>query len=299
MRSGAWSSFCGPYCRSRLAALLWLAVVLVTLFPAPLVPIAALYHALCIALPALAILGRILPPLPLALLLFLLGTVLVVGLVTGLRELIGTRCVVRGLDQLTAPLPRRVTTLAYGMGLDEHLTYLATPATAAFCSGLLRPRIIVTAGLVDRLDDAELTAVLLHERHHLRRHDPMRYLLLHALSAGLFMVPLASALQRWAETRMELAADQAALSVIPSGALAGALAAVLTVPAAMPVGMAALSATEARIAHLAGTPERTTVSVAATLTSAGLISGLGLALAWLGNPHEVWELICALCPGLT
>jgi Zn-dependent protease with chaperone function len=228
-----------------------------------------------------------------------LGIVLIISLGTGVRELIGTRRVVRELGHLVAPMPHRVLSLARTLELDGRLSYLTTPSPAAFCSGLLRPRITLTAGLVDRLNDAELTAVLLHEHHHLRRRDPLRFLVLHALSAGLFMLPLASVLQRWAETRMELGADRAALSVMPRGALAGALAAVLAFPAVIPAGMAALSATEARIAHLAGKPERATVSVVATLTSAGLMSGLGLALAWLGNPHEVWEFICALCPGLT
>ncbi len=299
MGPGACSPGWGQGHRSRLAALLWLGVALLTLFPAPLAPIAALYHALCVPFPALAVLGNLLPPLPLALLLLVLGIALTIGLVTGVREFLGTRRVVRDLRHLAAPIPRRIATLARALELEGRLIYLATPTPAAFCSGLLRARITLTAGLVDRLDEAELTAVLLHERHHLRRRDPSRYLVLHALAAGLFMVPLAAMLQRWAETRMELAADRAALAVIPRGALAGALAAVLTVPGAMPAGMAALSATEARIAHLAGKPEHSTVSVTAALTSAGLVGGFGLALAWLANPREVWELVCALCPGLS
>lgn len=285
--------------RSLGAALLWLGVALLSTFPAPLEPIARLYHALCVPFPTLALLGRLLPPLPLALLLLVLGIVLVVALVTGVREVIRTRRVSRDLERLVALTPARVATVISSLGLDGRLTYLATPAPAAWCSGLIRPRMTITAGLVDRLDDVELTAVLLHERHHLRQRDPLRYLVLHALSAGLFMLPLASVLQRWAETRMELAADRAALAAIPRGALAGALAAVLAFPAAMSAGMAALSATEARIAHLAGNPQRASVSVAAALMSVGLTAGFALALAWLANPHQIWEFICALCPGLT
>jgi Zn-dependent protease with chaperone function len=298
MRPGTKSSFQQQDYRAWLAALLWLGVALVALFPAPLVPIATVYHALCAPFPVLAVPGQLLSPLPLALLLLVLGVMLVVALMAGVRELIGTRRVVRGLDHLVIPVPTRVAALAHELGLEGHLTYLATPEPAAFCAGVVRPRLTLTAGLVDRLDDAELTAVLLHEQHHLRQRDPLRYLMLHALSAGLFMVPLASALQGWAETRMELAADRAALERMPRGALAGALAAVLAVPVAMPVGLPALSATEARIAHLAGTPERAPLPVAAALLSAGLIAGLGVALAWLANPHQVWELVCALCPWL-
>jgi len=40
---------------------------------------------------------------------------------------------------------------------------------------MLRPRILLSTGLVEALDTAELTAVLVHERrHHLHRRDPLR-----------------------------------------------------------------------------------------------------------------------------
>ncbi|MGH2616626.1 MAG: M56 family metallopeptidase [Thermomicrobiales bacterium] len=280
------------------ASLLWVGVALLSLVPAPLAPVARLYHALCTPFPALAVLGGLIPPLPLALLLLLLGIIVGVGLVTGIRELLGALCVARGLDRLAAPAPSRLGNASRRLGLEHRLTYLATPAPAALCYGILRPRIAVSAGMVDRLDDEELVAVLLHERHHLRRRDPLRYLALHAFAAGLFMVPLAPVIQRWAETRIELAADRAALKEVPRGALAGALMVALTATSVMPAGLAPLSATEARIAHLAGRSERPTVPFAAGLMTVGLMGGLGLALAWLASPEQLRELICALCPEL-
>jgi Peptidase family M48 len=46
------------------------------------------------------------------------------------------------------------------------------PAAAAYCVPGLRSRIVISAGALDLLDQAELAAVLAHERSHLReRHD--------------------------------------------------------------------------------------------------------------------------------
>jgi Zn-dependent protease with chaperone function len=185
------------------SALFWLGVALLTVFPDPLAPIARLYHALCAPFPALAVLGRLLPPRPLALLLLLGGIVLAVAVVTGMRELIRMIRIQRHITAQGSPLPPRLEMTARDLRLEGRLAYTATPTPAAFCIGLLVPRIALTAGLLARLDDAELAAVLLHERHHLHRRDPLRYLVLHALSAGLFMVPLALELRRWAETQCD------------------------------------------------------------------------------------------------
>lgn len=280
-------------------ALLWAGVFLLAVFPAPLMLIARLYHALCVPFPALAVLGRIMPPLALALGVVLIVTVVGASLISGVRECLASLEVARMIAHLSAPLPPRVRSVARALALEERLTYLPTPAPAALCYGLLSPHIAITDGLLQRLGDEELRAVLLHERHHLTRRDPLRYLALQALAAGLFMVPLTAILQRWAETRIELAADRAALAVVPRGALAGALLAALNAPSALPAGLASLSATEARIAHLSGRSARPPVPYLATLVTMALLASLGITMAWLARPEQTWELLCALCPWLT
>ncbi|MEI2690418.1 MAG: M48 family metalloprotease [Anaerolineae bacterium] len=59
---------------------------------------------------------------------------------------------------------------------------------------MARPRIWLSSGLLALLDDAELAAVLRHERHHLRRRDPLRVLLARSVAQGLFFLPAAGAL---------------------------------------------------------------------------------------------------------
>src|SRR3984885_3279748 len=51
---------------------------------------------------------------------------------------------------------------------------ITDPQPRAFCVGLFRPRVYVSTGAVAILDEAALSAVLAHERHHARRRDPLR-----------------------------------------------------------------------------------------------------------------------------
>ena len=59
----------------------------------------------------------------------------------------------------------------------------------AFCAGLLRPRVYVSTGALALLDDAALSAVLAHERHHACRHDPLRLAAGRVLARALFFLP--------------------------------------------------------------------------------------------------------------
>jgi hypothetical protein len=92
----------------------------------------------------------------------------------------------------------------------------------AFCAGLLHPRVYFSTGVQELLDAPALAAVLAHERHHARRHDPLRLACGRVLSAGLFFIP---AMRRLAQRHHELAeigADEAA--VLSSGGDRAALA---------------------------------------------------------------------------
>ncbi|MDP9356606.1 MAG: M56 family metallopeptidase, partial [Chloroflexota bacterium] len=189
------------------------AVLLLAVVPALLVPVARGYRAVCAAYPPLAQLTNHMPPLPLALLLILAALALGNGALAGTVQLIGTLRFNRNLRRQAAPLPLRLAAAGTTLGLSDRLTYLEHALPAAFCYGLLRPQVAVTAGLLDRLDDEALAAVLAHERQHLRRHDPARYLAIHALTAAAFMFPLAPALRQRLEARIELGADRAALAV--------------------------------------------------------------------------------------
>lgn len=271
-------------------------VGLLALVPAPLVPLAEGYRDLCARFPVLARLTNHLPPLPVALLFGLAALGLVNGVAVATTLLVQASRLSRHLDRDAGPLPPRLARAGCRLGLEGRLIYLDVPWLLACCYGFLRPRVAVTAGLLTRLDDQELLAVLAHERHHLRRRDPARYLAIHALTAAAFMFPVAPPLRRRLETRVELAADRAALAVSSRGALAGALLTALASPAAMIVAAAGLSATEARIAHLSGRPVLPPVPIRAVVVSAVVLAVVVLAVADLATSTHLVRMVCPLCP---
>jgi Zn-dependent protease with chaperone function len=84
----------------------------------------------------------------------------------------------------------------------------------AFCAGLLRPRVYVSAGALRELGEDELRAVLAHERRHRARRDPLRLVTARLLGEALFFAPAVRTLARRYDTLAELAADDHALAAV-------------------------------------------------------------------------------------
>jgi beta-lactamase regulating signal transducer with metallopeptidase domain len=147
-----------------------------------------------------------------------------------------------------APVPPSVQAAANRAGIAR-IRCLAGTERTAFCAGLFRPCIYITAGAVT-LRSNELDAVLAHEAAHATRRDPLRRLITHAAADVLFWFPL---LRWWLHKHVEnaeLHADRAAIHRAGRGALAAALLAATAQP---PVAVPAMAgATESRIAHLLG-----------------------------------------------
>lgn len=272
-----------------------LIVAFLAVDPTPLLPIAQAYRALCERYPLLTLLTLHAPPLPFVLLLILAGIALFAGTWAGLTGLIDTHRFNERVRRNALPLPPHLARVGADLGISDQLSYLGWGAPAACCYGLIQPRIALTAGLIAQLDDEELVAVLAHERQHLRRRDPVRYLVLHALTAAAFMFPVAPALRRRQEARIELAADRAALAVAPRGALAGALLAVVDVSPLHVPGAAWLTATETRIAHLSGRSLMPEIPARLVLSSFGLAAIVVLSTINLAASAELVEMVCKFC----
>jgi Zn-dependent protease with chaperone function len=100
------------------------------------------------------------------------------------------------------------------------VTVVQGSRAAAFCGGLLHPRIYLSDAAASGLAPDELRAVVAHEAHHADRHDPLRLLVARALGGPAAAL---AAVRRHA-LLADLAADAAAVQRLGSPApLAGAL----------------------------------------------------------------------------
>ena len=231
--------------------------LLLTLFPGDIVAGVRGYDGVvttCAA--ATSHFGEALPPL---------GTITVV-LLGGALLATGRRIdrLVRRTARLTAarppaPIPPGVAAAAQRLGIGATIRCYASTVPDVYTAGFLSPRIWASSSLIELLEPAELEAVLLHERAHLRRRDPLRVLIVRSLEALLAPVPVVGTLAKRFELAKELDADREALLVQRTPhALAGALAALgdlgdLGERGRDGIAIGAWSLSSARIDQLCGT----------------------------------------------
>lgn len=87
---------------------------------------------------------------------------------------------------------------------DLEVTVLAAAQPLCVAAGLLRPRVLISRGLLASLSEAERTVVLAHERAHVRRRDALVASGVRAL--GTLHLPFVA---RWLVRELEIAAEQA------------------------------------------------------------------------------------------
>jgi len=143
----------------------------------------------------------------------------------------------------------------------------------AFCAGLLRPRIYISTGVLERLDQSALNAVLDHERHHARRRDPLRLAAGRVLGESLFFVPGLRELARRQQALSELSADESAVCAAPGNRSALARA-MLTFADDAP-GSDRIGFEPARVDYLLGEPPNWRFPACLCLAAAAVIVVLG------------------------
>ena len=153
-------------------------------------------------------------------------------LLSGWRSRRRTRRVIRRLTRRQVPLPERVGRVAAHLRVPAPVV-VGHSQPIAVCVGLLRPRALLSTGLLELIcDDDALAAVLAHEAEHARRHDPLRRLLGRALLLTGAAVPALASLEAHSRLAAEWRADRAAVAATSVPTLAGALYAVAAAPAA-------------------------------------------------------------------
>jgi hypothetical protein len=201
-----------------------------------------------------------------------LGTLLI-GLMALMAVVLRTSwtlvTVSRGLGELKLTLSPPALQFALQRTGCREVVCVDTLEPLAFCAGPLRPKVIVSLGLVESLRPLELQAVLLHEAHHARRRDPLRRAVAHAAGEVLFFAPwIAWSARRFLDS-CELAADRAAMRVVGASPVAGALCVVGGPPAIAAAGFSGAADLRARQLLGAPMPSRTVPGRVRATTTAG------------------------------
>lgn len=166
------------------------------------------------------------------------------------------RRLVRAYDKRRPAADEPLHRLAVKHGLSSRVVLLEGHApNPAFTAGLVRPRIYLSAALLEELSDSELRAVLRHEVWHLRRRDPLRFALLRFTARVFFWLPLVRALADDLIEEAELLADDFAAEEEDPLEVAGAVVKVARRAAgvlAVVPALRGLRPIERRVRRLAG-----------------------------------------------
>ena len=164
-----------------------------------------------------------------------------------------------------------------------HLRILDVSEPMAYCLPGVRSRVVVSKGTLNTLNDNEITAILGHERAHLRaRHDLVLEMFIAVHAAFPRLVRSARALDA-VRLLVEMLADDAAVRAAGPAPLARALVAC----AAGPTPSGALAAggpgTLVRVRRLGGRGNSVTVAIGAYLAAAAIliVPTVAVAIPWL------------------
>jgi Zn-dependent protease with chaperone function len=240
---------------------------------------------------------------PALVLLALLGSGTVLGGRALRRQGAGTARLGRRVRRNTRqPVPPRLVTIAADQRLAGRIDLIDTPEPCSFTYGITRPRVAVSTGLLERVDDDELTAVLAHERYHVRNWDPAKVFLTRTLPRVFPYLPVLDALHTRYLTSRELAADRRAIEQCGPRPLTSALLKVVDGPDWADLRAAAAiggdEALDARITQLEEQREPSPTPLgrsrlALTVLGGGvLLWSVVATLAAFGGPAELMRTLC-------
>ncbi|OBK78727.1 M56 family metallopeptidase [Mycobacterium sp. 1274761.0] len=215
-------------------------------------------------------------------------------LVFALTLLIGARLMIAVIQVAIATRRRRahhrMVVDLVGRSQKSWLRILDVDLPLAYCLPGVRSRVVVSQGALTALADSEVTAILSHERAHLRaRHDLVLEMFTAVHAAFPRFVRSASALDA-VRLLIELLADDAAVRAAGPTPLARAL--VTCAEGRAPAGALAAGGptTVLRVRRLGGRGNSIAVAIGAYLAAAAVlvVPTVALAVPWLTELHRLF-----------
>jgi Zn-dependent protease with chaperone function len=172
----------------------------------------------------------------------------------------------------------------------DHLRVLDVDQPLAYCLPGVRSRVVVSEGTLTTLADNEISAILSHERAHLRaRHDLVLEMFTAVHAAFPRLVRSANALNA-VRLLIELLADDAAVRSTGPTPLARALVACASSHAPRGALAAGGPTTVIRVRRLAGRPNSLLLAAGAYLAAVTVLAvpTLAVAVPWLTELHRLF-----------
>jgi Zn-dependent protease with chaperone function len=173
---------------------------------------------------------------------------------------------------------------------ESGLRVLDVAQPLAYCLPGVRSRVVLSEGALNALTDREITAILTHERAHLRaRHDLVLEMFTAVHAAFPRFVRSANALDA-VRLLVELLADDAAVRTAGRTPLARALVACAAGRAPSGALAAGGPTTVIRVRRLGGRPNSLMLSIGAYLAAAAVlvVPTVAVAVPWLTELHRLF-----------
>jgi hypothetical protein len=203
------------------------------------------------------------------------------------RQIRASRALARRVESLALELPGELAQAASAAGLEGRVVLVDCVKWFSFAYGALMPRVAVSRGLLEGVSAEELRAVLEHERYHVRNLDPLKVLIVRALPATFFFLPVLGSLRTRYVAGRELAADRRAVKACGRKPLVSALLKVVRGPAWSELEVAAAiggpELLDLRVAQLESGREPSIGGLSPTAVALSVLGGLVFASAFVAS----------------
>ncbi|WP_391119811.1 M56 family metallopeptidase [Psychrobacillus sp. L3] len=93
----------------------------------------------------------------------------------------------------------------------EDLVVISYPGPIAITMGFIRPKIVISTGLINLLNEEELKAVISHEKYHKENRDPLKIFLLSLFASTMGYIPILKWFNQKYRIIQEVLADEFAI----------------------------------------------------------------------------------------
>lgn len=157
--------------------------------------------------------------------------ILIIGVISFMVQLSRTRRLISKLLLNRISPSVKLQRMNKALGLEGKIFIIKDGNLFSFCFGILKPRIIISDGLIKSLSYKELEAVLLHEKAHLKNFDPLKMIIGKTIASMFFFLPIFSELNKNMNATNEILADRFTINAQQNASyLKGALRKILTRP---------------------------------------------------------------------